>query len=79
MYIQTFPFPCNIFTFSNLDCQLGTFRAFTKTSANLQCVPCPVGTYSDTINARAQCTYCPQPKTHNPQPKLGITVDHSAL
>ena len=52
-------FSYNIFTFSNLDCPLGTYRAVSKVSFNSHCVPCPIGFYSDVKNLLSQCSRCP--------------------
>ena len=53
--MNVFNFSFN-FTFGISECNKGYFR--NSTNAVDQCIPCPVGTYSDTGNAIA-CTDCP--------------------
>ena len=46
------------FTFIITECAMGYFR----NSADNECVPCEIGTYSDTNNADL-CTSCPDGET----------------
>ena len=49
-------FSFQIFTFSISACDPGHFRHWYSH----RCFPCLVGEYSDTFNARRECTPCPK-------------------